>query len=114
MIGTFTGTVDKTLSGRGIYMGEKSEYLLEVTDLVKEFKIKKAIGSKGKESDKVVAVNHSSLRIKKGEIYGLVGESGCGKSTLMKLITGNLKPDSGIIEIGETVNIGYFSQELSD
>ena len=38
-------------------------------------------------------------------------ENGCGKSTLMKLITGNLEPDSGIIEIGETVNIGYFSQE---
>ena len=61
---------------------ERTEYLLEVRDLVKEFKIKREFGSKGKEqSGHVIAVNHASLKIRKGEIYGLVGESGCGKST---------------------------------
>ena len=42
---------------------------------------------------------------------GVVGPNGCGKTTLMKLITGIIKPDSGHIEIGDTVRIGYFSQE---
>ncbi len=42
---------------------------------------------------------------------GIVGENGCGKSTLMKIITGKLEPDCGSIDIGQTVKIGYFSQE---
>lgn len=42
---------------------------------------------------------------------GIIGSNGCGKSTLMKIITGKEKPDSGSVEIGETVRIGYFMQE---
>ena len=42
---------------------------------------------------------------------GIVGKNGCGKSTLVKIMTGALQPDSGTIEIGETVKIGVFSQE---
>ncbi len=42
---------------------------------------------------------------------GIIGSNGCGKSTLMKIITGQLEPDSGSVEIGETVRIGYFMQE---
>ena len=42
---------------------------------------------------------------------GIVGENGCGKSTLLKIITGLEQPDSGEVTIGQTVNIGYFSQE---
>jgi ATP-binding cassette subfamily F protein uup len=40
-----------------------------------------------------------------------VGPNGCGKSTLMKIITGRVAPDAGHVEIGQTVRIGYFSQE---
>lgn len=42
---------------------------------------------------------------------GIVGDNGCGKSTLMKIIAGQLEPDSGSVEVGETVRIGYFMQK---
>ena len=42
---------------------------------------------------------------------GIVGHNGAGKSTFLKMIMGQLAPDSGNIVIGDTVNIGYFSQE---
>lgn len=42
---------------------------------------------------------------------GIIGRNGCGKSTLMKIITGQIQPDSGTVSIGETVKIGYFMQE---
>ncbi len=47
----------------------------------------------------------------KNDRIGIVGPNGCGKSTLLKIITGVLKPDSGSIEMGSTVSVGYFSQE---
>lgn len=42
---------------------------------------------------------------------GIVGPNGCGKSTLIKMVTGLVQPDSGHIEIGETIKIGYLAQE---
>ena len=47
----------------------------------------------------------------KGERIGIIGNNGLGKSTLLNLITEEIKPDNGTIEIGETVRIGYYSQE---
>ena len=45
---------------------------------------------------------------------GIVGDNGVGKSTLLNLINGDLVPTSGVLDIGETVRIGYFSQQIKD
>lgn len=47
----------------------------------------------------------------KGDRIGIIGQNGCGKSTLLKIINGIIEPDSGYVEKGATVKIGYFSQE---
>ncbi|MGN0168487.1 MAG: ABC-F family ATP-binding cassette domain-containing protein [Acetatifactor sp.] len=49
----------------------------------------------------------------KDDRVGFIGPNGSGKSTLMKLITGEVLPDSGTIELGQTVKIGYYAQEIS-
>ena len=49
----------------------------------------------------------------KNDRIGFVGENGCGKTTLMKIILGEIIPDSGEVVTGQTVKIGYYAQEIS-
>lgn len=51
-----------------------------------------------------------SYKFTRGERIGIVGRNGVGKSTFLNLISGNLQPDSGVIEQGETLRIGYYTQ----
>ncbi len=55
-----------------------------------------------------------SYILRRDDRLGILGPNGCGKSTLLKMIAGQVQPDSGSISIGETVKIGYFSQEWMD
>ena len=55
-----------------------------------------------------------SYIVRRHERLGIIGPNGCGESTLMKLLAGQLQPDAGKIIVGETVRIGYFSQELEE
>lgn len=61
-----------------------------------------------------VLINDFEYIVLKNQRLGIIGANGCGKSTLMKIITGKLKPDSGEMEIGDTVQIGYFAQEVTE
>lgn len=71
---------------------------IEVTGLSKSY------------GEKVLFLDYSYIFLK-GERIGIIGPNGCGKSTLLKIINGITEADSGSIDIGQTVKIGYFSQE---
>lgn len=64
-----------------------------------------------KSFDGKTVIKDFSYIFLKNDRIGIVGKNGSGKSTLMKLITGWIKPDSGNIVIGQTVRVGFFSQE---
>lgn len=61
--------------------------------------------------DKKLIDDFSYIALKNQNI-GIVGPNGCGKSTLLKIIVGVVEADKGEVEIGETIKIGYFAQEV--
>lgn len=63
-----------------------------------------------KESENNI-INNLTFDLSKGEKFLIVGENGIGKSTLLKLIIGQLKPDSGNITLGNQTDFGYYAQE---
>ncbi|HUH34175.1 MAG TPA: ABC-F family ATP-binding cassette domain-containing protein [Daejeonella sp.] len=58
----------------------------------------------------IAVINDFSYTFKKGDRIGVAGKNGTGKSTLLNIVTGNLKPDSGIVGLGETTSFGYYRQ----
>ncbi len=97
----------------------KQKAFAEVEQVAQQFAVKtERIGHKILEIehlsfdyDNKTIVNDFSYIFKRGERCGIVGKNGSGKTTILKLITNNLKPNTGKISIGETVKIGYFSQD---
>lgn len=63
--------------------------------------------------DKVLIRDFSYIFLKNDRI-GIVGTNGCGKTTLMKILCGRLEPDSGSVTVGQTIKIGYYSQEFEN
>ncbi|MBH68737.1 MAG: energy-dependent translational throttle protein EttA [Rhodospirillaceae bacterium] len=59
-------------------------------------------------------IDNFSFKLPPGGIVGVIGPNGAGKTTLFKMITGHEKPDSGSIEVGETVKIGYVDQSRDE
>ena len=78
--------------------GERSGKLVAKLD-----DVKKAYANK-------ILINGFSTRILRGDRIGLLGPNGIGKSTLLKLILGEIEPDSGSVERGTNLNIAYFDQ----
>ncbi len=77
-------------------------------DMVIEAKnISKAFGER-------VLIDNLSFKIPKGAIVGIIGPNGAGKTTLFKMITGQEKPDSGEIVMGDTVDLGYVDQSRDE
>lgn len=83
------------LENQAVRMGKKT---LELSHISKSYGKKKLI-------------EDFSYIFLKNQRVGFIGPNGCGKSTLMKIIAGLLGADSGTVEKGETVKIGYFAQE---
>ena len=78
--------------------GERSGALVaELTDVTKRF------------GDRAV-VRNLSTRIMRGDRIGLIGPNGAGKSTLIRLILGDLEPDSGEVKLGTNLQVAYFDQ----
>lgn len=81
-----------------IDVGEKSgKIVVETTNLTKSF------------GDRVI-VNNLNFKLLRGDRLGLIGHNGVGKSTLIKLLLGNLSPDSGEVKLGTNLQIAYFDQ----
>lgn len=70
--------------------------------------VSKAFDDRGK---KKVILRDFYYNFARFEKMGIVGNNGTGKSTFIKMLLGEVKPDSGLFDIGETVRFGYFSQE---
>ncbi len=79
-------------------LGKKT---IEINNLSKSF------------DDKVIVKDFEYTVIRDARI-GIVGNNGAGKSTLLNIIAGRIRPDSGSINVGSTVRLGYFSQETDD
>ena len=69
------------------------------------------VSFKYNDYDEKNIINNLSFNLLKGEKFLIVGKNGVGKSTLLKLIVGELKPNSGEIVIGNKTDIGYYAQE---
>ena len=59
-------------------------------------------------------ISHFEYHLLRDDRIGVVGKNGCGKSTLLNILSGRLMPDSGSVILGETVKIGYFSQDPNE
>lgn len=84
------------------------------------FKIGRDIGNElinlenvSKKFNNNILFNNFNFKLEKGDKVAIIGKNGVGKSTLCNIITSNLKPDSGSVHIGATIELGYFMQDVN-
>jgi peptide/nickel transport system ATP-binding protein len=91
--------------------GNSGEHLLEVTDLVKHFPIKRGILI-DREVGQVRAVDGISFAVERGKTLGLVGESGSGKSTACRAVLQLIKPTSGSVKFEGREIVGFGRRQM--
>lgn len=104
------------------YENLKNQKGIVEDDKIELSSIKSRMGKTTIELDKVsknygqdnILIKEFSYNFLKGDRVGFVGKNGCGKTTLMKIIDGRIKPDSGNVTIGQTIKIGYYTQEIEN
>ena len=83
-------------------------------DIVIEFEgVRKGYASPDGRGDERLLLEDLTAKIPPGSILGVIGPNGAGKTTLLRMVTGQEKPDSGSIRIGETVKLAYADQSRS-
>ena len=104
---------------------QRFDELLNKNDYTPEDKLEISVGSSrlgkkiieienlSKSFDGRTFIDNLDYTLARTDRIGIVGKNGLGKSTLIRLLNGELKPDSGTISIGETVKIGCFNQDTS-
>ncbi|MDE6380736.1 MAG: ABC-F family ATP-binding cassette domain-containing protein [Muribaculaceae bacterium] len=95
---------DVRLAVKGSYIGNK---IFEAVHVAKKFEKAAADGS----LLTIPILNDFNYNFARFEKVGIVGDNGAGKSTFIKMLLGELQPDSGHFDVGETVRWGYYSQE---
>lgn len=103
------------------YEDLKDQKGIETEDKIELSSIKSRMGKTTIELENIckaygenVLIKDFSYNFLKDDRVGFVGKNGCGKTTLMKIIDGRIKPDSGIVNIGQTIKIGYYTQEIEN
>lgn len=82
-----------------------SEKVLEITNLMKQFP---RVDGKGEDA----VLTDIYLLLRYGDRVGMIGPNGSGKSVLVRMILGQLEPDSGMIYLGPSIKTGYYAQEF--
>lgn len=109
----------KSKSRMDAFVELKAKAMQKVTDPTFAFNIKQTrLGKKivelyniSKAFDDFKLIEKFSYKFAKGERIGIVGDNGTGKSTFLKMLTQEIKPDSGKIQLGVTVQFGYYRQD---
>ena len=100
------------------YEALRDEEKVQIDEQTEVFALSSRLGKKTIELHNIsksfgnnTLINDFTYTFLKDDRVGILGPNGCGKTTLIRIITEAIGPDSGHIEIGETVNIGYYAQE---